>query len=270
MPNRDKPIGKSKETLTNRYEETMARLQKIKDAGYTVVLIWWCEFRKLLSENTSLENELCSHPFMKNSPINIRCALYGCRTEGTKTHYRVKQGEEIRYVDVISLYPYICKYGKVPVGHPKVYVGADCPTDSLDREGDIKCKVLPPRKLYHPVLPYKSNSKLMFPLCYVCADTMNQDRCTHSDEERFIVGTWIVDEALIAVEYGYVVKDVFEFWEESLTCFDKDSKSGGLFAEYVDMFLKLKQESSGYPSWVQSEADKIDTLRNTGAQREML
>jgi len=28
------------------------------------------------------------------------------------------------------------------------------------------------------------------------------------------------------------------------------------FAEYVNMFLKLKQESYGYPSWVQSEADK--------------
>ena len=38
--------------------------------------------------------------------------------------------------------------------------------------------------------------------------------------------------------------------------YDKDSKPGGRFAEYVNMFLKLKQESSGYPSWVQSEEDK--------------
>jgi hypothetical protein len=34
-----------------------------------------------------------------------------------------------------------------------------------------------------------------------------------------------------------------------------DTNSGGLFAEYVKMFLKRKQESSGYPSWVQSEKD---------------
>jgi len=32
-----------------------------------------------------------------------------------------------------------------------------------------------------------------------------------------------------------------------------DTSSGGLFAEYLNMFLKLKQESSGYPSWVQSQ-----------------
>jgi hypothetical protein len=46
-----------------------------------------------------------------------------------------------------SVYPYICKYGKFPVGHPKVYVGADCPLDCLDREGVVKCKVLPSRGL---------------------------------------------------------------------------------------------------------------------------
>jgi hypothetical protein len=59
-------------------------------------------------------------------------------------------------VEVISLYPYICKYGKLPLGHPEVYVGADCPTDCVDREGIIKCKVLPPKGLYHPVLPTKA------------------------------------------------------------------------------------------------------------------
>jgi hypothetical protein len=40
MPNRHKPIGNTEETLESRYEKTMARLQKIKDAGYTVVSAW--------------------------------------------------------------------------------------------------------------------------------------------------------------------------------------------------------------------------------------
>ena len=256
MPNRHKPIGDTNETLLNRYEETMARLQKIRNAGYKVVSIWGCEFKKLLSETPGLENELASHPSVKNTPINIRDALYGGRTEATKMWYKAKQGEEIHYADVISLYPTICKYGKFPLGHPRVYVGADCPTDCLAREGIIKCKVLPPRKLYHPVLPYKSNDKLMFPLCSACADTMHQGDCTHSDEERCIVGTWVVDEVCKAVEKGYVLVDVFEFWEYRVTRYSKSNNSGGLFAQYVNMFLKLKQESSGYPSWVQSEDDK--------------
>ena len=77
MHNRYKPIGNTDETLQNRYEETEERLQKIKDAGYKVVSMWGCEFRKLLRENPALENELSSNPYVKNSPINIREALYG-------------------------------------------------------------------------------------------------------------------------------------------------------------------------------------------------
>ena len=89
------------------------------------------------------------------------------------------------------------------MGHPKVYVGAGCPAYCLDREGIMKCKVLPTRKLYHPVLPYKSNSKLMFPLYSACAETMKQSPCTHSDEERCIVVAWVVDDVRKAVDMGY-------------------------------------------------------------------
>jgi hypothetical protein len=181
-----------------------------------------------LRENPGLEKELSSYPYYKDSLLNIRDALHGGRTQATKTYYRVKQGERINSVDVISLYPYICKYGKIPVGHPKAYVGADCPPDCLDREGIMKYKVLSPRKLYHTVLPYKSNSKLMFPLCSACANTMNKGSCTHSDEERRIVGTSIAYELRKAVDMGYGLVEVFEFWEYSVKCFDKDINSVGV------------------------------------------
>jgi hypothetical protein len=119
------------------YEETMARLHKIKDAGYRVVSNWACEYKKHLRNTSGLENELSSLPYVKNTPINIRYALYGYRIEASKTYYRVVEGE-INYVDVISLYPYIRKYGKFPVGHPKVYVGGDCLLNVLSTEEIIK------------------------------------------------------------------------------------------------------------------------------------
>jgi hypothetical protein len=67
----------------------------------------------------------------------------------------------------------------------------------------MKCKHLPPRKLYHPVLPYKCNPKLMFPLCSACANNLNQGRCTHSDDERCIIGSRLTDEVRKAVDMGY-------------------------------------------------------------------
>jgi len=57
-----------------------------------------------------------------------------------------------------------------------------------------------------------------------------------------------MDEVRKDVDMVYGLVDVFEFWEYKVTCFDKDTNSGGLFAEYVNVFLKVKKESSGYPS----------------------
>jgi len=51
-------------------------LQKIKDAGYTVVSIGGANLKKLL-RNTGLQNELSLQPYVNNAPINIRDALYG-------------------------------------------------------------------------------------------------------------------------------------------------------------------------------------------------
>ena len=53
----DKTNKHHKGTLLRRYDETKERLQKIKNACYTVVSIWGCEFRKLLRENPGFENE---------------------------------------------------------------------------------------------------------------------------------------------------------------------------------------------------------------------
>jgi len=85
MPNRHKPMGNTKETLLSRYEETseVSETLVIQLFGYGGASL------KNLCENPGLQNELCSHPYVKHSPLNIRDALYGGRTEATKTYYRV-------------------------------------------------------------------------------------------------------------------------------------------------------------------------------------
>jgi hypothetical protein len=69
-----------------------------------------------------------------------------------------------------------------------------------------------------------------------------------------------VDEVCKAVEMGYTLVEVFEFWEYSVTRFENGE--GNIFAEYVNMFLQLKKESSGYPSWVRSEDDKDKYIKD--------
>jgi hypothetical protein len=57
-----------------------------------------------------------------------------------RLHYKAREGKTIQYVDDMSLYPYICKYGKFPVGHSVVHVGDVCKDKEacLYKEGLIK------------------------------------------------------------------------------------------------------------------------------------
>jgi hypothetical protein len=106
--------------VENRYWEAMEGFQKVKNAGYPFVSTGGCEFEKLLHYTPGIENKLFSHSYVKNHQNNIRDASYGGRTESSKSHFRVMLGKEVRYVDIISLYPYVCKYVQFLVGHSEV------------------------------------------------------------------------------------------------------------------------------------------------------
>jgi hypothetical protein len=98
-----------------------------------------------------------------DQPFRTRDAFYGGRTEAFTLF---QKDQDISYVDVTSLYPYINKTGKIHIGHPEIVTAGF--TDIQQYEGLIKCKILPPRGLYIPVLPVKMNNKLLFTLCRTC------------------------------------------------------------------------------------------------------
>ena len=80
-------------------------------------------------------------------------------------------------------------------------------------EGQVKCKVLPPRGLHMPLLHSHINKKLMFGLCRKCAETENQSICTHSVGDRSLSGTWVSVELQKAVQTGYTLLNVYEVWQ---------------------------------------------------------
>ena len=133
--------------------------------------------------------------------LNPRDSFYGGRTGASKLYYEAKEDNSISYVDFTSLYPDICKNARYPIGHPEIITDK---FESIDKYfGIAKVKVLPPRGLYHPVLPYRSKGKLKFCLCRTCADNENLKVCRCSDEQRAIVGTWkFPPNAALAISIG--------------------------------------------------------------------
>ena len=127
--------------------------------------------------------------------------------------------------------------------------------------GVAKAKTLPPTRLYHLVLPYMSNDKLKFPLCRTCADTENQNDCSCNDEKRTMTGTWCNPEIELACSMGYEIVKIYEVYHfEESSMYDRSACKGGLFADYVNLFLKLKQEASGFPRECQNEQQKLDYI----------
>ena len=216
------------------YQKTTRQIDELRQAGYTVHHIWECEWEAMkdCGENVSailkkVGNEL---------PINPRDAFFGGRTDALKTFFdiRYKPGVKIYYKDITSLYPFVNFTKAYPCGHPEVI------RDNFDYSlrsyfGLVKCRVQPPNNLYHPVLPRRIGNKLVFDL--------------GGESNEAFTGVWTSMELVKAVEKGYKIEKIYE-----VIHFNEQSTS--IFKTYVGEFLQIKQEASGYPSWVKTEEDK--------------
>ena len=157
------------ETLRKRKKE---KKKKIIDAGFNLVETWECEIeREKEFINFKKENKI-----EIIDPLNPRDAFFGGRTNITKLSYDFKKGEKGKYVDFVSLYPTVQFFKNYPKGHPTKILTPEKYDENWF--GFIKCSILPPRKLYHPVLPVTTKcgnaQKLLFPFCRVCAEKKNR------------------------------------------------------------------------------------------------
>jgi hypothetical protein len=66
--------------------------------------------------------------------------------------------------------------------------------------------------------------------------------------ERSLPGTWVLDEIRLAVQHVYKLVEVHEVYEYQVTRYETQIGEAGLFAEYINTFLKLKDEASDYPN----------------------
>lgn len=215
-----------------KYERTVRHNNEITNAGYTLHHIWECEWRDMKKDesNSKVVED------MNDLPLNPREAFFGGRTEAYKTYFncrRAQKAYKIYYKDFTSLYPWVQYNCEYPKGHPtKIRENFDYSLESYF--GLIKCKVQPPRKLYHSVLPRRTE-RLLFDL--------------GGEKNEPIVGTWMHAELLLAMKKGYKILEIYEVHH-----FEHTTKD--LFRSYIKQFLKIKQESSGWGDDVTTEAEK--------------
>lgn len=239
-----------------RYKNTQTKMSLLR-LKYQVIEMWGCQFREILLRDEKIRQMV--KEIHIEFPLELRDAFCGGRTEMFYKYAKGTKERKILYRDVCSLYPYICKYGVFPTGHPIIITNPlQMPNAEKFKEivGFAKIRILPPKNLRLPVLGVKINGKLLFGLCNECMTTSNQNSCTHTDEQRIIKASFACCEIAKALELGYKLIECYEVWKYFKTQFNPQDGSGGIFAAYIDKFLKLKQEASGYPMRVATDADK--------------
>ena len=246
-------------TLNELRDATDAKRQRLTER-YNVIDIWECQWTDQVKNTPAIKTFL--DRLQQTPPLNPRDAFFGGRTGAVTLHQvaDATQGEKILYIDVTSLYPWVNKTARYPVGHPEIkYEPEDQELSSYF--GIALVRIRPPRGLFHPVLPVRMGGKLTFPLCGECVKTeqakpmlQRSATCHHSEEQRELVGTWCTPELEEAVKQGYQLQRIHEVWH-----FEKSQT--GLFADYVNTWLKIKQESAGWPRWCQTEEDKAQYIR---------
>ena len=248
-------------TVEELYAATEAKRMDLMRAGYTIIEIWEHQWDQQVQTNEEVKNFLASFDLVK--PLEPRDAFFGGRTGAVSLHAVAGEGEEIRYCDITSLYPWVNKNCCYPVGHPQIITQ---PADQSIHSyfGLALVDVLPPSGLFHPVLPVRVEGKLLFPLCGSCVEEEQAKPllqrchyCTHTDTERMLRGTWCTPELIKAMEKGYVLMKIHEVWH-----FPCNQRQAGLFRDYVDQWLKIKQEASGWPGWCHTVDQKREYVVN--------
>lgn len=156
--------------------QTRAKIQHLTALGYRVKEMWECEWQHMIQSDNHLKEFVETLDIV--TPLNPREAFFGGRTNAIKLHHKVEENEQIHYSDIILLHPCANLECEYPIGHPE-FINQPKTTDISRYYGLVKCKNFTPQ-LYHPVLPYRYNSKLLFPLCRTCAQQQIKQQPTNN------------------------------------------------------------------------------------------
>ncbi|XP_061190399.1 uncharacterized protein LOC133198307 [Saccostrea echinata] len=245
-------IPNSNQTASELLALTRHKERQLRGLGLKVVVCWEHEFDVLLKSDDTVRTFVDQLDLVDR--LDPRDSLMGGRTNGCVLYKRATRDTKIKYVNFTSLYTFVNKTCRYPIGHPEI-ITRDF-NDLSSYFGLVKVKVLPPRGLFHPVLGYRTGGKLTFPLCRTCVERQQQEPCTCTEAQRALTGTYCTPELEKAVQKGYKILKMYEVYHWSETSkYDPSALTGGLFASYINLFLKIKQEASGRPSWVQTDED---------------
>ncbi len=84
--------------MDEAYAATITREQELKTMGYTLVVMWSCDFNRLVANTIGLKEKLAAMDVV--DPLDARDAFFGGRTNAIKLHHKCENGDRLQYIDV--------------------------------------------------------------------------------------------------------------------------------------------------------------------------
>jgi hypothetical protein len=194
--------------------------------GYTVKERWSHEEADEMVIDSSMELYDC----MVNQRQRNDGGFFGGRVEVFKPMWKCQEGEKIQYIDVVSLYPWVCATQRMCTGFPQIFMHARIQRERLhpDHEdayfGYAHVRVRGCANDYFGGLPRKDveTGRLIF------------------DNSEYTV-TCFISELYERMAQGLEIVEAYEVWH-----WDEVNSVEGPMAGYVACFLRDKMECSGW------------------------
>ena len=229
------------------YNKAIARENIFIKAGYKLITIWDCEFKKdeEMRELKINKNDL----YPKFSP---RKAYYAGLNDIFYIYYSLADNYFV-CLDIHSCFPAEQWFEEFPYGDFDEYDISQLIDQSWNENwfGVAYVRILPPRNLLHPFLIMKHDGKTQYTLCRQCIiDTEIKYPCAHNNKLRALIGTFSSVDINYAISLGYKVLEIYY-----LINFHK--KTNQLFRTTIKPLLELKAQCDGpsEPAMIQEYCD---------------
>jgi len=186
-----------------------------------VTIEWECLFKKKTKKNYVLftENYFLPHCLLRLKP---RDTIRGAFSDvyALKWNRKENENETFYCTDVNGLYSYCAINFSYMTGKLSILIGQPLRKLQIINNkfyyneksvmGAIFLKILPPKNLYAPFLLYrKKDGTVVNTLCKMCAELLMKS-CTHSEEDRSFIATYMTNEVELALCLGYKILQIYE------------------------------------------------------------
>ena len=220
------------------YGKVLTRLRGLSKLGYKLHIRWSHEDADEAVVSTGMPQYDC----MVAQRQRNDGGFYGGRVEVFKPLWKCQEGEKIQYIDVVSLYPWVCATQRMCTGVPQIFMGSQVDAARMERGhsrayfGYAHVKVRGCKDDYFGGVPRKDREtgRLVF------------------DNSEYRV-TCFIDELRERMDHGAEVLEVYEVWH-----WDEVASTEGPMAGYVAYFLRDKMECSGWKSLCGREPETLE------------